>query len=172
MLRPILAAAALMMFVQSAAAQPELETDLSGLGFMLGHWSSGRGQVADTGGTSTGSSVIEPVVGGAALLRRDHTDLFDASGKPTGGFDQVMLIYPEGGVIHADYLDGSHVIHYTSAVIDPGKSVTFAADGPGPAFRLTYSSAGPANLDVAFSMAAPGSRDFHPIATGTLARAP
>ena len=172
-MNPYILAAALAFVAQTASAQsPRLKPELAGLGFLVGQWSSGRGQVAETGGTSTGSSSIEPVANGAALLRRDHTNLFDATGNPTGGFDQIMIIYVEDGTLHADYLDGSHVIHYTSAVVVPGKSVTFAsAAQPGvPVFKLGYTLATPAMLSISFSMAPPGSTGFHPIATGTLTK--
>ena len=107
------------------------------------------------------------------LLRRDHTDLFDASGKPAGAFDQIMMIYPEGGTLHADYSDGTHVIHYMSAEIRASQSVVFAtAVQPGaPTFRLAYELSAPGRLSVSFSMAPPGSVEFRPVATGTLKRA-
>jgi hypothetical protein len=164
-------ALALALVAATADAQsPPLKPELSGLGFLTGHWSSGRGQIADTGGTSTGSSNIEAVANGAVLLRRDHTNLFDSTGKPTGGFDQIMMIYAEGGTLHADYFDGDHVIHYTSAAIVPGKSVSFtsAVQSGVPVFKLAYALATPTVLSVAFSMAPPGTTEFHPIATGTL----
>lgn len=167
-------AVALGLLAGAAGAQSApLKPRLAGLAFLIGDWSSGRGRVAETGGTSTGSSTIEPAAGGAALLRRDHTNLFDPSGKPAGGFDQVMMIYPEGETLRADYIDGGHVIHYTSAVVVPGKSVTFSTTAqPGvPAFRLSHTLASPATLAVSFSMAAPGTIEFHPIATGTLTKA-
>jgi hypothetical protein len=74
------------------AQAPAMSPALAGAGFLLGAWSSGRGEVADTGGTATGSSTITAEAGGAVLLRRDHTDLYDKAGKPAGGFDQIMLI--------------------------------------------------------------------------------
>ena len=168
------AAAGSTALAQPPARAPALKPELSSLGFLVGDWSGGRGKVADTGGTSTGSSRIEVAVNGAVLLRRDHTNLFDASGKPTGGFEQIMMIYPERGALHADYSDGSHVIHYTSAVVAPGKSVIFASDisPSAPAFRLAYTLSTPTTLEVAFSMAPPGGGEFHPIATGTLTKAP
>lgn len=160
------------LLASTANAQPDLKPELSGLSFLMGKWVSGRGTVADTGGASTGYSNIEPILGGAALLRRDHTYLFDAAGKPTGSFDQLMTIYSEDGAIHADYLDGSHVIHYTSATVAPGRSVTFTtqASPAVPTFKLAYSIAGPDTLSVTFSMGPPGSGAFHPIASGTLTR--
>lgn len=108
--------------------------------------------------------------GGAIILRRDHTDLFDKAGRPTGGFDQVMTIYPEAGTIRADYSDGSQVIHYVSATVEPGAAVTFtSAASPGvPAFRLAYRLVAPDRLSVWFGMARPGGGDFRPIATGEL----
>jgi hypothetical protein len=141
------------------------------MGFLVGHWSGGAGVVSDTGGTSKGDSIVTAEAGGAALLRRDHTDLFDSKGKPTGGFDQIMLIYPEAGAIRADYSDGQHVIHYTSAMVTPGKSVVFtSAQGTGPVFRLSYDLQSPDTLNVSFTMEPPGQTVFNPIATGTLKR--
>lgn len=132
--------------------QPALRPELSGLRFLTGKWLSGRGTVAETGGVSTGYSNIEPILGGSALLRRDHTYLFDAAGKPTGSFDQLTTIYPEAGGTHADYLDGTHVIHYTSAVAVPGRSVTFITQTSSAAtqFKLAYSLAGPNTLSRLF----------------------
>ncbi|HEX4532715.1 MAG TPA: hypothetical protein VH000_00675 [Rhizomicrobium sp.] len=153
----------------SAATAQELNPSLSGIGFLVGHWNSGVGKVADTGGTSKGSSDVTVEAGGAALLRKDHTEFFDSQGKPSGSFDQIMLIYPEDGAIHADYTDGQHVIHYTSAVITAGQSVTFAsAPGRGPAFSLSYNLQAPDTLAISFGMIPPGQAMVHSIASGTL----
>jgi hypothetical protein len=56
------------------------------------------------GGTSKGGSIISAQSDGNALLRVDHTELFDKAGKPAGGFHQTMLIYPDNGAIRADYV--------------------------------------------------------------------
>lgn len=153
----------------SAHAQ-SVKPDLSGVSFLVGDWSSGKGEVAGAGGTSTGSSCITVAANGAVLLRQDHTNLFDKTGKATGSFDQIMLIYPEGGGLRGDYSDGTHVIHYTQADVDPGKSVAFtSANQPGaPVFKLTYALTKPDILSVTFAMAPPGATTFNPIATGTL----
>jgi hypothetical protein len=162
--------------VATAAIGAEtLKPELGGIAFLVGDWATpARGEVAETGGSSSGRSQIEPAVGGAVLLRRDHTDLFDASGKSAGGFDQIMMIYPEAGTLHADYSDGDHVIHYVTASVDPGRSVTFdsGARVGAPRFRLRYALVAPGKLDVAFSMAPPGSEAFTPVATGSLVKAP
>jgi hypothetical protein len=174
-MRPFpLAAAIVALSAGAACAQGvALKPPLAGLSFLVGEWSSGKGVVADTGGTSTGSSRFSSEAGGAVLLRRDHTDLFDAAGKPAGGLDQIMMIYAEGGALRADYDDGTHVIHYASAVVTPGRSVEFdtAPGAPGPAFRLTYRLADPNALSVRFEVQPAGAAAYRPIATGKLFRA-
>jgi hypothetical protein len=153
-----------------AAAAP-LKAELAGLSFLLGSWTSGAGKVAETGGTSKGASEFTAEAGGSVLLRRDHTDLFDAAGKPAGGFDQLMTIYAEADAVHADYFDGTHIIHYATATIVPGRSVTFfgPAAPEAPAFKLTCELHG-STLAVTFAMAPPGQPAFRPIATGTMQR--
>jgi hypothetical protein len=147
-----------------------LNAEPAGIGFLVGRWDTGSGKVADTGGTSKGFSIVTAEANGAALLRRDHTDLFDAAKKPSGAFDQIMLIYPENGTIHADYSDGQHVIHYTSATVVAGESVTFSSESrpDTPTFRLTYEFHAPNTLSVTFGMVPPGQSAFQPIASGTL----
>jgi hypothetical protein len=160
-----------------AAAQGQIQERpapaLAGAGFLVGDWTAGGGAVAETGGRATGRSRVTLEAGGAVLLRRDHTDLFDAAGKPAGGFDQIMMIYPEAGTLHADYSDGTHLIHYVSAQVEPGRAVTFtSAAAPGaPAFRLAYRLEAADELSVWFGMAPPGSADFKVIAQGELRRA-
>jgi hypothetical protein len=171
-LRYLAAVAAAACIASSAFAQTTLKPELAGLGFLVGQWKSNDGKVADTGGTSSGTSAISIEADGAALLRRDRTETFDAKGKSTGGFGQIMTIYSENGAVHADYIDGGgHVIHYTSANVVAGKSVTFdTAPGSGPAFRLIYERRAPAALAVSFGIVRAG--QFHAIAVGTLTQAP
>lgn len=158
------------LVINGAAQAQSLQPGLAGLAFLVGHWSQGRGVVAETGGTSTGSSLISVAANGGVLLRRDQTQLFDRSGAPSGAFEQVMMIYPEGGGIRADYSDGAHVIHYAQAKVAPGASVTFSSAGsPGaPVFTLTYTLTAPDVLAVAFAVTPPGSTVATPIAAGTL----
>jgi hypothetical protein len=170
-IRTSLLAAALAAIAPSGHAQ-EAASPIAGIAFLVGDWVAGQSVVSDTGGTAKGRSTITREAGGTVLLRRDHTDLFDAAGKPAGGFDQVMMIYPEGATLHADYVDGTHVIHYVSADIVAGSQVTFtsAAAANTPTYRLHYQRIDRDTLTVVFAMAPPASADFHPIASGSITR--
>lgn len=172
-MKPACTVLALCIAVPAIAETPPLKPELAPVGFLVGRWEGADGKVADTGGSSKGSSVVTVEANGGVLLRRDHTDLFDAKHNATGGFDLIMLIYPEGNEIHADYSDGDHVIHYASAAVVPGSSVTFSsASVPGaPTFQLSYTVQGTDSLLLKFGMILPGQTAFHAIATGTLTRA-
>ncbi len=80
-----------------------------------------------------------------------------------------MTIYAEGPTIRADYFDPKHVVHYSSAVVNSGRSVIFSSTAPpgAPSFRLSYILTAPDTLAVSFAIALPGGR-LHEIATGTL----
>jgi hypothetical protein len=154
-----------------AVAQPVLKPPLAGLGFLVGDWNSGEGKVADTGATSRGVSQVTIEADGWCLLRRDRNDIIGPDGRPTGGFSQIMLVYPQAGTLHADYADGEgHVIHYDKAEIVPGKSVVFTspASAGAPGFRLTYTLESSGDLGVDFGMLPPGGGAFRPIASGAL----
>jgi hypothetical protein len=150
----------------------ELTPALQPLGFLVGHWEGG-GPVSDTGGRAHGVSAITVEADGRALWRNDRNETFDKSGKPTGGFGQVMLIYPEAGGVKADYVDGEgHVIHYGPAVIVAGRSVEFTSIAPAsaPTFRLLYETEGADTLKISFTFRPPGGTTFLPIAVGEVHR--
>ena len=162
-----LAGLLLAPFAVSASAA-SLQPPLAGLAFLLGSWSGESGNVADSGGTSRGTSQITAETNGAVLLRRDHVELVDKAAKPAGSFDILMTIYADKGAVHADYFDGEHVIHYTSVQITPGSSVVFRSSaGNGPVFQLEYQLQG-SDLAVAFGVTPPGQTASHLIASGKL----
>ena len=170
-----IAVAALVAFVSPVLVSPSwaqaaLKSPLAPLSFLVGNWKGDDGKVADTGGTSKGGSIISAESDGNALLRVDHTELFDKTGKPAGGFHQTMLIYPDNGAIRAEYVDGEgHAIHYVASEIVAGKSVTFSSPPKEfPVFRLRYELQAPGVLAVRFAMVPPGQTEFRPIADGTL----
>lgn len=152
------------------AAPPRLKPELAGLAFLVGDWAGGRGRLSKTGGSWAAASHIVPAANGAVLLRQDETHLFTAAGEPAGSFSKIMMIYPEAGTLHAEYADGTHVIHFASATITPGKSVSFLSETHPDAasFRLTYVLTAPDTLAVAFAIAPSGTQTYHPIAIGTL----
>jgi hypothetical protein len=164
--------AAALVAVSPAGHAQEAASPMAGIAFLAGDWVAGQGVVADIGGTAKGHSTFTREAGGNVLLRRDHTELFDAAGKPAGAFDQIMMIYPEGATLHADYSDGTHVIHYVSADIVAGNRVAFtsAVLANAPTFRLRYQRDNRDTLQVVFEMAPPGSAEFRPIASGSMIR--
>ncbi len=148
-----------------------LSAELQPLSFLVGRWAAPEGKTEQ--GTASGRSEFTIEAGGGALLRRDHTTLKTAEGRRAGSLGQVMLIYPEGGGLKADYSDGAHVIHYTKSEVQPGRSVTFstvARDGA-PSFRLTYALEPGDQVAVKFEMAPPGGSAFKTVAEGEMKRA-
>jgi hypothetical protein len=167
-MRAFVYAGLLTLVLATPVAAQTLSAPLAGLSFLVGDWTGTGKSENDT--TDNGRSSVQPVVGGNALLRRDHTDVTDKTGKLIESFDQIMLIYPEGGTLHADYLDGTHVIHYTSATIQPGQSVQFltGTSATAPAFRLTYSKQAAGMLAIKFEMQPPGAPQFQIVAEGDM----
>lgn len=163
------AATTLLLTVPAAAA--DLSAPLAPLGFLLGNWVAADGH-SEGGHVNHGTSTFEPAAQGTALLRQDHTEVFDASGHKIEDFGQVMLIYPDGGKLRADYFDGQHPIHYTTVSVEPQHSVRFeTAPQPGaPSFRLTYVETAADTLSVKFEMSPPGQSGFQEIAAGTMHR--
>lgn len=156
----------------AAGEATQLKPALAPLGFLVGSWGAGTGRAADTRANLRGTSTFTVEAGGGVLLRRDHTELFDAKGRPSGGFDQIMIIYAEGGTLSADYSDGDHVIHYTQAQVVSGHSVAFLSGGPpvAPRFKLVYDLKAADDLGVSFEIEPPAETTFRPIAVGELHR--
>lgn len=158
--------------VRQAASSPNdemLSPTMAPLGFLVGDWEATGGRVVNVA-SSRGHFSFEPVIEGKALLRRDHNDFVMIKGRDPS-YDQIMLIYPEDGLIRGDWFDGTHVIHYKAVSIKPGRSVRFESlprKGT-PSYRLTYVM-GSDGVNVSFERSDAGSRSFKPIAVGTAAR--
>lgn len=172
-MRPVFVALVLSLGLTGPALArgKALSPELQPLSFLVGRWAAPDGKTEQ--GTASGRSEFTIEAGGGALLRRDHTTLKTAEGKRAGSLGQVMLIYPEGGGLKADYSDGAHVIHYSKAEVQPGRSVIFsttAHDGA-PAFRLTYALEPGDQVAVKFEMAPPGGAAFKTMAQGEMKRA-
>lgn len=169
--RPLCLAAAATLLLAVPASAADLSQPLAPLQFLVGNWVAADGH-SEGGHVNRGTATFEPAAAGTALLRQDHTEVFDSGGHKVEDFGQVMLIYPEGGKLRADYFDGQHPLHYTSVSIDPNHSVRFeTAPQPGaPSFRLTYTKTAADTLSVKFEMAPPGQSGLQEIAAGTMRR--
>jgi hypothetical protein len=140
--------------------------------FILGDWvGEGSGQP----GEGSGSFSFQFDLGEDILVRRSHTDYPAAAQKPALVHDDLMICYPDpaGGRILAIYFDNEgHVIRYVGDASQPGRLVLVSeASGPSHTFRLTYTTAGPDAVTIAFEIATPGHPDaFTPYVTGKAVR--
>ncbi|WPB81132.1 hypothetical protein KYC5002_18620 [Archangium violaceum] len=139
---------------------------------LLGRW------VADAKTQPDGSSgwfTLDRDVQGHVLVRKNHAAYPAAHGRPAGVHDDLMVIYPEGKKIRADYWDNEgHVIHYEVSFPEPSKVVFLSDATPGaPRFRLTYAWTGatPAEVALTFEIAPPNAPDtFKPYITSKVRR--
>jgi len=144
----------------SAQAQSGKNADVfDPVRFLVGDW---VGEGSSKAGQGQGAFSFKEELGGAILVRRDHTDYPATNGKPAFSLNVVMIIYAESGQLRATYFDSEkHVIHYTSKSVVPGTSVQFVSgQAPdAPTFRLTYTKTGDDKLSVKFELAQPGKSD-------------
>ena len=153
-----------LYFVLVGSASAQAQTDKSGnvfdpVRFLVGDWVA---EGSSKAGQGQGTFSIKEDLGGAILLRRDHTDYPAANGKPAFSLDVLMVIYAEGGQLRATFFDSEkHVIHYTAKSVVAGTSVQFVSgEAPGtPTFRLTYTKTSNDKMSVKFELAPPGKPD-------------
>jgi len=156
----------------SAQAQSGKNADVfDPVRFLVGDW---VGEGSSKAGQGQGAFSFKEELGGAILVRRDHTDYPATNGKPAFSLDVMMVIYAESGQLRATYFDSEkHVIHYTAQSVVPGTSVQFvSAQEPGaPAFRLTYTKTSNDKMSVKFELSPPGKPDsFTTYAEGSARR--
>ncbi len=154
----------------SLPVQPPPADPWAPLRFLLGEW---EGEGSGSPGEGSGSFSLRLELGGRALLRRNRADYPATKERPASHHEDLMAIFPEGGVLRALYLDNEgHVIHY-EVTGGPGKAVFLSEAGPGPRFRLTYEGEGPDALRLRFEIAPPGKPEaFAPYLAARVRRRP
>ena len=122
------------------------------LRFLMGEW------VADgPDATASGHFELTADVQGKVLIRHNHADYPAAKNRPAVNHDDLMVIYPEGG-IKATYFDSEgHVIRYTMQPGAPGEATFVSEPVRGtPRFRLSYKKLPDGRLGGKFEIAPPG----------------
>jgi len=123
---------------------------------LLGQW-MGEGEP----GEGTGWFSFTPDVQEQILVRKNHADYPATVDRPAFSHDDLMIVYKDspGKELRAIYFDNEgHVIHYTVAVLEGGKTIQFLSEiSPSrPGYRLTYTLTNRDSLTLTFEIAPPG----------------
>ncbi|HTM00828.1 MAG TPA: hypothetical protein VL503_06870 [Candidatus Omnitrophota bacterium] len=152
-----IALAATALFA-ALAAHPALSAPprvLEPLSFLLGAWEApGPNQ-------SSGRTVFALNLQDQVILRHNSADYPAAEDKPATRHEDLMVIYPVGNVLRADYYDSEgHAIRYVVLPAGAGR-VLFLSDliEKEPRYRLTYVLQPDGTLAGAFEVAPPGQPD-------------
>ncbi len=152
----------------TTSAQAQTRADLSALNFLLGDWDAISSQAGESGAFNFTLAIQDRVI-----IRTNYAKYPAQDGKPATRHDDLMVIFPEGGVLKANYFDSEqHVIRYAIDVRRPG-DVVFTSEAPAgePRYRLSYTLAANGQLKGSFEIAAPGSPDdFTPMLAWTARR--
>ena len=151
-----------------AVASPPAEFEP--FSFLIGEWNaSGSGQP----GVGTGTAVFSRGLQDRVIVRTSYAEYAAAAGKPASRHDDFMVIYPDAGVVRADYYDSEgHVIRYSARSPGAGQAVFLSEAVAGePGFRLSYKLEGGV-LKGEFAIAPPGTgQAFKPYLTWESAKA-
>lgn len=149
----------------SAQAPASTASPLEACAFLKGTWAA----EADATG-ATGEFSFEPGLDGKVLIRRNRAAIPAQNGRPAAVHEDLMLVYPEGGALKADYWDNEgHVIRY--ALKSAPGSLEFTSSGPGPRFRLSYRLLEKDRVEVSFAIATPDQPEvFKPYLSGRARR--
>jgi hypothetical protein len=144
--------AALLMCPTLLHAQAPIGLDA--LQFMQGKW---VGDGTSEAGQGSGYFTFDPDLGGKVWIRRNHSEYPQPNGKPPAVHEDVMIVYTDGGLVHAFYTDTeNHTIPYRVTISADKKTITFLSDPPTgqPRYRLTYVRLEPGYMTVVLEMAA------------------
>lgn len=142
---------ALFLCATAALAQGPPGDPFHPLRFLMGEW------VADgPDATASGHFELTSEAQGKVMIRHNHADYPAAKNRPAVNHDDLMVIYPEGG-IKAIYFDSEgHVIHYTMQAGAPGEATFVSEPARGtPRFRLSYKKLPDGRLSGKFELAQP-----------------
>ncbi len=122
---------------------------------LLGTWDGGDGSAAQGRSTFTFATDLQQAI----LVRKSHGEYPATANRPAFSHDDLTIVYRDAnGAFRADYFDNEHHVIRYSVSADSAR-ITFLSDttAPGPAFRLTYRSAGVDSLFITFAIAPPTS---------------
>jgi hypothetical protein len=127
--------------------------------FVLGDWvGDGSGEPGQGAGRFSFAFDLERRI----LVRKNHTEIPAAQGRPASVHDDLLIVYPEGGRTRAVYFDNEdHVISYTlEPSTEPSVLALVSDRTPGaPRFRLVYRAAPGGRLAIRFEIAQPDKPD-------------
>jgi len=136
-----------------AIAGAQTPAPLQPLGFLIGDW-----EAVGTPPGESGAFIFSLAVQERIIVRTNYAQYPARDGRPATRHDDLMVIFPEGDALRADYFDSEqHVIHYTVTPRSPTEVVFLSDVKPSePRYRLTYTLGDDRLLKGAFDIAAPG----------------
>jgi hypothetical protein len=127
--------------------------------FLIGTWEGvGKGQP----GEGAGAFSFELSLDGAVLIRRSQSSYPATKERPASTHEDLMVIFPEGGRMHAIYFDNEgHVIRYEVTVAGTPRTVTLVSppSPDAPRFRFVYRVVDANTVNGRFEIAPPGKPD-------------
>jgi hypothetical protein len=139
--------------------------------FLMGNWvGDGSGKPGEGKGAYSFAFDLEKNI----LVRKNHNEFPATATRPAAVHDDLMIVYPEQGMLRAIYFDNErHVIRYAVSVSAAGDTVIFLRESSKtvPRFRLSYVKKGDASVSIVFDMAMPKAPDsFRTYLTGSAHR--
>lgn len=150
--RQLATATLAMVLALTARLGAEPPAPLAPFRVLIGDWQALDDPSGATGGFTFSWSVQDRVI-----VRTNFASYPAANGKPASRHDDLMVIYVDADVVHADYFDNEgHVIRYL-ADAKPDQIVFLSEVRPSePRYRLVYRRASDGLLHGRFDVAPPG----------------